>query len=242
MKKTGIAIMVTSAFLFLLTGNFTAYGEKFYPDKAIGAGTNWGNGKVYFFKDDSYIRYSAKPDMEEDLMGYRADPGYPKPINEETWPGIPWRNIDAVVTTDNGKACFFKGGEFIRYDIAADRADPGYPQPINEKSWPGLIWTEGIDAAVNWGNGKIFFFKGGQYLRYDINKRRVDSGYPKPIDDRSWPGMIWTSGIDDVINWGNGKAYFFKDYEYIRYDIREDRADPGYPKAVNRQTWPGLNW
>ncbi len=95
---------------------------------------------------------------------------------------------------------------------------------------------------MNWGDGKIFFFKGSQYLRYDIAKKRVDAGYPKPIDNRNWPGLIWTSGIDDVINWGNGKAYFFKAYEYIRYDIVEDRADPGYPKPVNRQTWPGLNW
>ena len=27
---------------------------------------------------------------------------------------------------------FFRGAEFISYDIAADRADPGYPRPIDE--------------------------------------------------------------------------------------------------------------
>jgi len=242
MKKTRVSIVVISALFLLMAGSFSAYGEKFTADNAMGAGANWGNGKVYFFKGDRYIRYTAKPDMEEDLMGYRADPGYPKPIDEKNWPGIPWKNIDAVVVMDNGKACFFKGGEFIQYDIQADRADQGFPQPINEQTWPGLVWTDGIDAAVNWGNGKIFFFKGNKYLRYDITKKSVDSGYPKVIDGRTWPGMIWTSGIDDVVNWGNGKAYFFKEYEYIRYDILEDRADPGYPKPVNRQTWPGLNW
>ena len=52
--------------------------------------------------------------------------------------------------------------------------------------------------------------------------------------------MIWTDGIDDAVNWGNGKAYFFKGGQYIRYDIKADRADPGYPKAVDAGTWPGL--
>jgi len=31
---------------------------------------------------------------------------------------------------DNDKAYFFKGDEYIRYDIAADQADEGYPQSI----------------------------------------------------------------------------------------------------------------
>jgi matrix metalloproteinase-14 (membrane-inserted) len=176
-------------------------------------------------------------------MGEKADPGYPKPINNETWPGLNWTHVNAVVLMGDGKACFFKGKEYVQYDIENDRADPGYPKPINEQTWPGLTWPDGVDAAVNWGDGKIFFFKGGEYIRYDINKGRADFGYPKRIEARNWPGMIWTDGIDDVVNWGNGKAYFFRGYEYIRYDIKEDRADPGYPKRVNRQTWPGLiNW
>ncbi|HOF05484.1 MAG TPA: hemopexin repeat-containing protein [Syntrophales bacterium] len=243
MKTTKGSLLVISVLILVVAGAFTAYGEKYVPEKAIGAGANWGNGKLYFFKGDKYVRYSARPDLEEDLMGYRADPGYPKPLDEANWPGMIWKDVDAVVNMGNGKVCFFKGGQFIRYDIGADRADPGYPQEINDKTWPGLPWTGGVDAAVDWGNGKIFFFKGGQYLRYDVENNRADTGYPRRIDSRNWPGMIWTSGIDDVVNWGNGKAYFFKDYEYIRYDIAADKADPGYPKPVNRQTWPGLiNW
>jgi len=243
MKKTKVSFILMSALVFLMAGVFAVHAEKYIPENAIAASVNWGNGKVYFFKGDRYVRYSAKPDLAEDLMGDRADPGYPKPINSETWPGLNWTDINAVVIMDNGKACFFKGREYVQYDIKADKADPGYPKPINEQTWPGLIWTDGIDAAVNWGNGKIFFFKGGEYIRYDIAKGRADTGYPKPIDARNWPGMIWNSGIDDVVNWGNGKAYFFKGYEYIRYDMQEDKADPGYPKPVSRQTWPGLiNW
>jgi len=243
MKKTKGSFIVLSMLVFLVAGTWAAQAEKYIPEKVIGAGANWGNGKVYFFKGDKYIRYSAKPDMAEDLMGDKADPGYPKAVNNETWPGMIWTDIDAVVLMGKGKVCFFKGKEFIQYDIIADKADPGYPKLISEQTWPGMIWTDGIDAAVNWGDGRIFFFKGGEYIGYDISAGRAEMGYPKQINARNWPGMIWTDGIDEVVNWGNGKAYFFKDYEYIRYDMKEDRADEGYPKQVNRQTWPGLvNW
>ena len=46
---------------------------------------------------------------------------------------------------------------YIRYDIKADKADPGYPKPINKRTWPG-VWTNGVDAATNWGKGKVYFF------------------------------------------------------------------------------------
>jgi hypothetical protein len=45
-----------------------------------------------------------------------------------------------------------------------------------------------------------------------------------------------------IVNWGNGKAYFFKGSQYIRYDIKADKADPGYPKTVDNNTWPGITW
>lgn len=45
-----------------------------------------------------------------------------------------------------------------------------------------------------------------------------------------------------IVNWGNGKVYFFKGSQYIRYDIKADRADPGYPKTIDNSTWPGIVW
>ncbi len=84
--------------------------------------------------------------------------------------------IDAVVEWDNGKAYFFKGGQYVRYDIKADRVDPGYPKPINRETWPGLPWTEGIDAAVN-GATAAYFSRGRMSVRHQAD--RV-SGYPKP--------------------------------------------------------------
>jgi len=201
--------------------------------KKIDAAVEWDNGKAYFFKGGMYVRYDMKTD--------RVDPGYPKPTSSETWPGLTFTDgIDAAVNWGNGKAYFFKGGQYIRYDLRADRADPGYPKPINNETWPGLTFTDGIDAAVNWGNGKVYFFKGNQYVRYDLRADHADPGYPKPINSETWPGVSFTDGVDTAVNWRNGKAYFFKGGQYIRYDLRADRADPGYPKPINNETWPGL--
>ncbi|MER6288487.1 hemopexin repeat-containing protein, partial [Streptomyces sviceus] len=93
----------------------------------------------------------------------------------------------------------------------------------------------------NWGNGKVYFFKGPSYLRYDIADDRADPGYPLSIADQ-WPGLRdagFDTNIDAAVNWGNGKVYFFKGPSYLRYDIADDRADPGYPLSIADQ-WPAL--
>jgi len=109
-------------------------------------------------------------------------------VAEKYFPG---KRLTGVVNWGNGKAYFFNGDRYIRYDVAADRADPGYPKPINSETWPGIVWTDGVDAVVNWGNGKAYFFKDSQYIRYDVKADRADSGYPKPVDNSTWPGVIW---------------------------------------------------
>jgi Hemopexin len=102
------------------------------------------------------------------------------------------------------------------------------------------MWNQ-IDSCLVWPNGKAYILSGTEYVRYDIQKDQVDSGYPKPIAG-NWPGL-WTPAGAGIV-WPNGKAYFLRGTEYvrydiIRYDIGQDRQDAGYPQpiAVN---WHGL--
>lgn len=60
---------------------------------------------------------------------------------------------------------------------------------------------------MNWGTGKIYFFRDTEYVRYDITSDRVDPGYPLS-HATNWPGL-WPSGIDAALYQGGDSAYFF---------------------------------
>ena len=153
--------------------------------------------------------------------------------------------IAAANGLDPNKVYFFlSNGTYLRYDIKQDSVDRGYPQQV-DKTWAGLgAYATRFYAALNWPNNKIqFFLSDGTYIRYDLRADRVDDGYPKRIDRVSWPGLApYASKIASAINWRNGKAYFFlDDGRYLRYDIRNDAVDSGYPKNIDAGTWPGLH-
>lgn len=208
-----------------------AFAAKLYPGPVSPSGV-WPNGKVYLFKGKKYLSYDVASD--------KTDPGFPVDIAGK-WNGFPAefnKGVDAGVLWTNGKAYYFKGSQFVRFDLPGERVDPGYPKAISSK-WPGLF-TEDIDAVVVWPNGKAYFFKGAQYIRYDIARNKVDAGFPAPIAG-NWPGMPdeFASGIDEAVVWNDGTAYFFKGSQYVRYDIGADTVESGYPKPI-AGNWPGV--
>ena len=135
-------------------------------------------------------------------------------------------DVDAALDWGRVKVYFFRGPNYLRYDVAAESVDDGYPKPI-AGNWNGLDrggFDKGIDAVINWGNGKIFFFRGPNYLRYDISADRVDDGFPKPIAG-NWNGLDragFDKGVRAPVNWGNGKVFFFRGPDYVRFDIDVD--------------------
>jgi hypothetical protein len=96
---------------------------------------------------------------------------------------------------------------------------------------------EEVDGSA-WKDGKIMFFlRGNSYIRYDMARDRADDGYPRPVDDKTWPGLArHRDDLAGMLNRGNGKAYLFLlSGGYLRYDIGADRLDSGYPKPMRRQ-------
>jgi hypothetical protein len=185
------------------------------------------NGKVYFFKGDHYLR----------LTDAAVDAGYPKPIagNWQNLPAAFNSGIDAALMRDNGKIYFFKGSQYVR--LTGSKKDAGYPKPIagNWKNLPAHF-NSGIDAALmRENNGKIYFFKGNQYVR--IGKDSImDRGYPASIA-ANWPGLPtgFQNGIQAAMNRDNGKIYLFDGNQYVRYT-------EGVPCIMKSNSWEICEW
>jgi hypothetical protein len=96
-------------------------------------------------------------------------------INVDGWKGVWTTGIDAVVSHPNHKVYFFKGDRYQRFDFAREAAGQN---PVDREGrigidgWKG-VWSN-IDAAVlHPVNGKIYFFKGDRYQRFDFTNTTV---------------------------------------------------------------------
>lgn len=189
----------------------------------VTAALAYPNGKAYLFQGSTYSRYDYRTGLAE-AAGVSISPN---------WVNLSATAPDAALHYGFGKAYFFYGDEYVRYNIpTTEGVDAAYlppnARPKIGANWPGLPAT--IDAFVNWGTGKLYAFAGSQYYRYDLTMDSVDANYPKLIDG-NWPG-VWTTGIDDVLYQGGKFAYFFKDEEFIRYNVYADTADAAQPLSA----------
>jgi len=202
------------------------------------AAVKWDSDTVYFFKGSKFWEYNITADAIQGGTQNIAS----------GWTGLASfaggaTNIDAAMNSGSGKVFFFKGSLYSRFDIATKTMDSGYPKLI-EGNWSGLSLFDGgsgdLDAILTDGTF-AYFFKGQEYIKFDLTADETLARYPRDISQLTWEGPhIWSGKIDAAMNLGNGKAFFFKEGAYIRFDIADDSADNGYPKAIDGATWPGL--
>ena len=192
----------------------------------------WDDDTLYFFFGDHYIRYSLSQDRIADLWP-TARTAYPAPTFGN-WPQIPQAfaaGIDAALKL-NGKAYMFRGKTYIQYDVANDAMDSGFPKNVSS-AWAGLpsAWT-GIDAAIAYDASRIYFFRGSEYVRYDIPANcatTVDkcgrASAARPIVG-NWPGLTFTN-LDYVVEGADDHIYFFKGTQYVKYYKGAPGTDEG---------------
>ncbi|MET8450736.1 hemopexin repeat-containing protein [Streptomyces sp. NPDC005209] len=160
-------------------------------EEGVDAAVDLGRQHLYVFRGTEYVRIP--------FATQTVDDGYPLPI-AGNWPGLSFDTVDAAMNWGDGKIYFFSGGEYVRYDIAADQQDPGYPKAV-AAGWTGVAadWVgDGLDGALNPGNGRAYLFRGTEYVGIDWHKKRQEDGYPLTVADQ-WPGL--TGPFDAV--WSN---------------------------------------
>ncbi|CAG5907277.1 unnamed protein product [Menidia menidia] len=167
-------------------------------------------GEVFFFRGAQFWRTKR----DGSLVSLK-----PAQI-KNFWLGLPahTKSIDAVYERkSDSRIIFFIGSQYWVFQDTV--AMSGYPRPLSD--W-GMTTKSGtpvdrVDAAFIWAhNGKTYLFSGGQFWRFDESQksdqvtRQPEPGYPR--DNSIWGGM--PTHMDDIISWGEGDAYFFKDSFY----------------------------
>ena len=143
--------------------------------------------------------------------------------------------LDAAFKGENGKAYFFKGSYYYRFDFFNTSVDPGYPRKISSDNWKGLTFSS-TDAAFYNEKGKVFFFSGNRFLVFDFNAQKADPGYPQDINAKTWPGLGFDS-IDAAAYMGNNKVLFIKGRKFMVYNLRSMAAEKGYPEDLTEKEW-----
>ncbi|MBS9435324.1 photopexin B [Photorhabdus hainanensis] len=200
---------------------------------------NDSNTNTYFFLNSENIKYN-------DPLN-NIDTGYPQPIRNN-WPNLPiefQRHIDDVINL-NGCLYFFKGSQYLKFDIAKTQVIDG-PKSIIE-GWPGLAGTEfenGIDAATEWIDAKediVCFFKGKECINYTVSSHAIDK---KTIAERwriTGEYAKFSANLDAAILWRNTGyfIYLFKGNEYLRLHMMLNSLY-GKPELIQTK-WKGVTF
>jgi hypothetical protein len=134
---------------------------------------------------------------------------------------------------------FFDGYKIINWPAGADNMDKNSPQ-LAKNLWPGLPTY--LDAATFNGSNKYLFFKRDKYWSWDIHSKQLDLSSGNNISN-GFPGL--PNNLDAAvfvpyeISKRANKIYFFRSSEYWRWDVTNNKMDPGYPKSLE-DGWPGL--
>ena len=168
----------------VLESGFENLPPAFYFD--IDASFNGVDGHIYLFKDQQF--YST------------GNPGSGAQLITDFWgkttnvfnSNTPDRNIgiDAMFIAPDGQTYVFKNDQYARYGAFDEEyIDEGFPKPIKD-NWGNLPteFEQGIDAAFTF-EGKTYFLKGNQYVRYNEGSyQQIGSIYPQLIQNR-W--QLW---------------------------------------------------
>jgi hypothetical protein len=177
-----------------IEGNWPGLADVQFNSK-LDAVVNLGNGKLCFFRGDSYVQY--------DIALNRMDAGYPKRI-KDNWPGVldnlkdalgnPFSKVTAATHWGGNTIFFFVSDSYVEYDLHLGKTVAAHPFVVPKDFH---LPASGFRAQswLSWGGPKAFAFDeaSGLYVQIDTRTKIVDPGYPKPIAG-NWIGLVGVVG------------------------------------------------
>ncbi|MFJ5064660.1 hemopexin repeat-containing protein [Streptomyces nigra] len=121
------------------------------------------------------------------------------------------------------KVYFTKHKNYARYNVSPPGPPPDKVEYVKSigANWGHTAhygFDSDIDAAVNWPNGHVYFFKGDKYAKYNVQANDI-TGPPQKTKD-GWDGFEATGFdeyIDAALELGDGSAWFFRDDECLLF-------------------------
>lgn len=97
------------------------------------------------------------------------------------------------------------------------------------------------DAAFEFEDS-VFVFHGGNHVRYQKGSSKAFEGYPKPIDDKQFPGLeVFRTRIVAALNQTQTDVLFFlSDGRFLVYDVVQKEIKVP-PKSFDDTQWSSLS-
>jgi hypothetical protein len=214
-----------------------------------------GKDKIYFFFKDThqYSRFDIDSNTVED--------GYPAHITSDNWGAVhaQLKNLRFGFTApalggawgggDDILWLFYYGGDtpmVCKYDQDLDKPVGNYR--VENSLWSSLLpYFDKIVAGTWWDlhapiNTFRFLMNDGHYLIFNYSKNTTAR---LPITPDSWPGLsqykdrIITAVQNDAPLIDTYYYIFLTNNEYIRYNLKNNKAETG-PVKIDHNNWPGL--
>ncbi|XP_026176450.1 stromelysin-3 [Mastacembelus armatus] len=169
-------------------------------------------GELFFFKSGYVWR----------IRDGRLESGYPA-LASRHWRGIP-DSIDAAFEDKSGNIWFFQDEQYWVFDAEMPIRGPESIRSLG-------LSVSGIQAALRWGhdsNYNTYFFKSGSYWRFSPRENRVESAYPRSMQD--WSGI--PSDVDAAFRDIYGYAHFIRGRQYWKFDPVGMNFLEGYPRYI----------
>jgi phosphodiesterase/alkaline phosphatase D-like protein len=209
---------------------------------------------TYFFRKDEYLKFVPQQGVQT-LSGSKV-----RRIGVDGWGDLPEQfrsDIDAVLSHPNGYLYFFKGANYVKWEPGGGIVPTSAGETVRTigvtgwTSFPNEFHSD-IDAAIYYvDRGHAYFFKGDTYIKYKPLEGVVPIGDGQKIRRLGITGWVdlpdaFKQGIDAALYYPkNGKLYFFKEREYVRWHPGVG-VDDLYPRRLGlmhpeKGGWPGLS-